>query len=171
MSKQKRINGQKHRSGKWQNWEEDWYFKKREKDIPLTAKSGSGKVYYANRKFAFCVKGFIPINRDFISAQNFGAKRLEILCGDKKRNNVIDILKAGGTRISLFLLFNDTLDGFKNQTGKWWIFGQNFLPLGLRATEGAGLSLSTVKIVVESGRSPHFGGSMEGQVYHFQHWG
>lgn len=42
--------------------------------------------------------------------------RLQILHEHKKRNNVIDILKAGGTRISLFLLFNDTLDSLKNQT-------------------------------------------------------
>jgi hypothetical protein len=71
----------------------------------------------------------------------------------KKRNNVIDILKAGGTRISLFLLFNNILVGAENQAQRCPVFRQNclsirtILPLGLRATEGAGLSLSTVKMV------------------------
>jgi hypothetical protein len=73
---------------------------------------------------------------------------------DKKRNNVIDILKAGGTRISLFLLFNDILVLSKNQVQEYPILGpiclltRTVLSLGLRATEGAGLSLSTVRINV-----------------------
>jgi hypothetical protein len=81
--------------------------------------------------------------------------RLQILHEHKKRNNIIDILKAGGTRILLFLLFNDILVEAKNQAKIWPMCGLICLPLGLRATlklrvvEGAGLPLSTLRLTKE----------------------
>jgi len=52
-----------------------------------------------------------------------------------KRNNKIDILKAGGTRIMLFLHIKDIFLTVKCQV----------LSLMLRVVEGAGLPLSTAK--------------------------
>ena len=53
---------------------------------------------------------YVGIDRSCILRQFFGSAsgRIEKLPEDtKKRNNAIDILKAGGTRMSLFLLFKN----------------------------------------------------------------
>ena len=78
---------------------------------------GNGEI---GRKIGTLKKGgrdpdSTKVSSGFYLCAKFRRQRLEILRGDKKRNNVIDILKAGGTRISLFLLLNDILVLTKNQ--------------------------------------------------------
>jgi hypothetical protein len=67
---------------------------------------------------------------------------LKIYAKKRKRNNVIDILKAGGTRISLFLSYKILL----------LIGGCQYIKrlssLILRVIEGAGLSLSILNLRV-----------------------
>lgn len=46
---------------------------------------------------------FIPQLRDCVFEQNFIAYGLKFYAKKQKRNKAIDVLKAGGTRITLFL--------------------------------------------------------------------